>query len=293
MEVPVERRPRGAGRAPWPIPDELDVVDIDGYPHAYLDAGAGDPVVLVHGSFNDYRSWSLQVPALARTHRVLVPSLRHAYPEPWNGRDGGADVLSHARDLVAWVSRLRVGPVHLVGHSRGGAVALHAVLAEPRCARSLVLADPRGLEPLLPDTPESVAMAGELRANFAALRRSLAEGDPDRAAREFIDALSGAGAWDRRSPELKRAFFDNLATANDSGASPPISCRELARLDCDVLLVTGASSPPRYRAMFAAVRRCRPGIPEPVTVPDAAHAMHRDNSTHFNAALSRFLAGGR
>jgi non-heme chloroperoxidase len=39
---------------------ELKWEAINGCPMAYLDAGEGTPIVLVHGSTNDYRSWNAQ-----------------------------------------------------------------------------------------------------------------------------------------------------------------------------------------------------------------------------------------
>jgi pimeloyl-ACP methyl ester carboxylesterase len=41
--------------------------------------------------------------------------------------------------------------------------------------------------------------------------------------------------------------------------------------------------------MYQAMRKCK-DIPEPVVIPNAAHAMHRDNPAAFNAAVLSFLA---
>ena len=154
---------------------------------------------------------------------------------------------------------------------------------------TLTLADPRGLESLLPDTPGNREMEFQLRNNFAALQRNLAAGDVDRAAREFVDALGGPGAWVRRPPDQKQIFLDNLATAVDTGEFPVISCADVARLDVPMLLINGEKSPARYPAMFAAMRACGGAIPTPVTIPGAAHAMHRENPERFNATLMDFF----
>jgi esterase len=39
----------------WSIPVGLNWLEINGYPMAFRDEGAGDPLVLIHGSFCDYR----------------------------------------------------------------------------------------------------------------------------------------------------------------------------------------------------------------------------------------------
>ena len=88
-------------------------------------------------------------------------------------------------------------------------------------------------------------MKFQLRNNFATLQRHLAVGDVDRAAGEFVDALGGAGAWERRPQEQKQIFIDNLATAVDTGEFPAITCADVERLAFPVLLITGEYSPRR------------------------------------------------
>jgi len=276
--------------APWPVPAGLAIVDVDGYPMAYQDVGEGPPVVLLHGSLTDYRSFTAQVPVLSRQYRLLVPSLRHYYPERWDGRGGDFSIAQHAQDVAAFIQRLDVGKVHLVGHSRGGAVALTVARRHSHLIATLILADPRGLESLLPDTPGNRDMEVQLRNNFTTLQGTLAAGDVDRAAREFVDALGGPGAWTRRPPDQKQIFLDNLATAVDTGEFPPIACADVERLDVPMLLINGENSPARYPVMFAAMRACHPSIPAPVTSPGAAHAMHRENPERFNAVVLDFLA---
>ncbi len=279
----------GTARAPWPVPAGLLVADVNGYPLVYQDEGKGPAVVLLHGSLTDYRSFAAQVPVLSKQYRVLVPSLRHYYPERWDGRGDDFSVAQHAEDIAAFIQRLDVGKVHLVGHSRGGAVALTVARRHQGMLATLTLADPRGLESLLPDTPGNREMEFQLRNNFAALQRNLATGDVDRAAREFVDALGGPGAWVRRPPDQKQIFLDNLATAVDTGEFPAISCADVAAFCFPILLINGEKSPARYPAMFAAMRACGGAIPTPVTIPGAAHAMHRENPERFNATLMDFF----
>lgn len=282
--------PVPAATAVWPMPDGLRVLEVNGYPLAYRDEGTGPPVILLHGSFSDCRAWSLQVPELAQRYRVLAPCLRHYYPERWDGRGADFSVAQHAEDVAGFIVRAGLPRVRLVGHSRGGAVALTAARRHSGLIRSLVLADPRGLESLLPDTPDARELAAQLATGFATLQRTLAAGEVDQAARGFVDALAGPGAWDRRPPELKQVFLDNIGTAVDTGEAPPLTCADIAGLKMPVLLISGEHSPKRYGEMFAAMRACSVAIPRPVTIPGAAHAMHRDNPGAFNAALLEFLA---
>ena len=50
--------------------------------------------------------------------------LRHHYPEKWNGVGDDFSVAQHASDVGALIKKLNLGKVHLLGHSRGGPIAL-------------------------------------------------------------------------------------------------------------------------------------------------------------------------
>src|SRR5262245_61249813 len=55
-------------------------VNANGLSFAYVEAGKGPPVVLVHGSVFDYREWSKQIKPLARHYRVIAYSRRYHWP---------------------------------------------------------------------------------------------------------------------------------------------------------------------------------------------------------------------
>src|SRR5690242_12781309 len=89
------------GAASWPIPPGVKTVTVNGYPMAYTDTGSGEPLVLVHGALNDYRIWYAQVPEFSKRYRVIALSLRHYYPEKWDGKGPGFTILEQAEDVVA------------------------------------------------------------------------------------------------------------------------------------------------------------------------------------------------
>jgi pimeloyl-ACP methyl ester carboxylesterase len=271
----------------WPIPEGLRTVAANGYPMAYQEAGTGTPVVLVHGSLSDYRLWRLQVPELAKTHRVFALSLRHYYPEKWDGRGDDFSVTQHAHDVAAFIRALQLGKVHLVGHSRGGAVVLNTARHHPELIRTLTLMDASGLEALLPDTPEGQKRAAEGLALRKKLNENFLSGDLEKAAREFINA-SAPGAWEKFSAAGKQVVLDNLGTALVVEGRPTLTCEELSRFSFPIFLVTGEKSPTRYGQMFAAMRRCGTA-PEPVVIPKAGHILQFQNPSAFNLALKEFL----
>ena len=101
--------------------------------------GQGEPLVVLHGLLGSSRNWqSAGVALAARGHRVLAPDLRNHGVSPW-GDDCGYPAL--ARDVVACLERLALGPVHLVGHSMGGKAAMRLAMDRPDLVARLTIVD--------------------------------------------------------------------------------------------------------------------------------------------------------
>jgi len=120
----------------------------------YHEVGSGEPLVLVHGSASDYRTWGLQQPALAEHFRVISYSRRYHWPNDpiSDGADYSMD--EQVGDLQALLHALDAGPAHLVGHSYGAFLALLVAVREPSLVRSLVLAEPPVLTLFVSNTPK-------------------------------------------------------------------------------------------------------------------------------------------
>jgi pimeloyl-ACP methyl ester carboxylesterase len=180
--------------------------------------------------------------------------------------------------------------MHVLGHSRGGAVALQLALTQPEAVRTLILADPGGLEALLPPSPEGESMARQSSEMFARLRDNLAAGDEATALERFVEELSGPGAWARRTPEQRQVMLDNVRTGPACAQRPSFSAGQVASLAMPILPVTGSGSPARYRLMLEAMRGLNGVVAPIVTIDRAAHGMHRENAPAFNAAVRDFVA---
>ncbi len=114
----------------------------DGLRLHYQQAGAGPDVVLIHGVTGDLSLWFLSgaMKSLGAGHRVTAYDLRgHGYSDaPPAGYTSG----DHAGDLVALLDALNIARAHLVGHSFGAVIALHAAVLTPDRVASVVLSDP-------------------------------------------------------------------------------------------------------------------------------------------------------
>jgi pimeloyl-ACP methyl ester carboxylesterase len=129
---------------------------------AYEIAGTGEPVILIHGALIADSFRPLLVSAGNASQYQLVNYHRRGYGRS-DRVSGVITIADQADDCVALLRHLNLGPVHVVGHSYGGAIALQLALDHPGMVHSLAL-----LEPALiagksgPEYRKSLAQGGEL-----------------------------------------------------------------------------------------------------------------------------------
>ena len=122
----------------------MQTLPVNGYDMAYLEIGRGRPLVCVHGTLGDFRTWSAVMGPLSKKHRVIAVSLRHFFPEHWDGVGNDYLMSQHVADMIGFLERLGDGPVDLIGHSRGGHISFRVAQQRPDLLRRLVLAEPGG-----------------------------------------------------------------------------------------------------------------------------------------------------
>lgn len=110
-----------------------------------MDAGAGPPLVLLHGLGDSHRTWHFVVPLLARHFRVLAPDLPgHGF----SARPDAPYTLDWYADTIAsWMDAVGVDRAHICGHSYGGGIAQWMLLKYARRIDHLALLSPGGLGP--------------------------------------------------------------------------------------------------------------------------------------------------
>jgi len=142
----------------------------DGRTFAWREAGAGKPLVLIHGWSMSSAVFINACEALANDYHVLAPDLRgHGYSSPGDGY--GLDELS--TDVQYWLDVLELDNVDLLGWSLGGQVSIRFAVEQPGRVNKLALVctTPRfcngdGWEGGLSPT-QVRAMERNLKRNFA------------------------------------------------------------------------------------------------------------------------------
>jgi pimeloyl-ACP methyl ester carboxylesterase len=247
---------------------------------AYRRAGAGAPLVLLHGGMSDSRSWAPQLSSLAGEYDVI------AWDAP--GCGGSADpsgplVLDDYADAVAaLVHQLGIGPVHLGGHSFGAGLALAVYGRHPQLVRSLVLSGAyAGWRGSLP--PEEVE--ARLGAVLDALARPPEEWVDDLLPDFFGSSVDPETLADARAMMLDlRPGATSMATAFAEADLRPV----LPTIDVPTLLVYGSDDGRAPRSVADALHASIAGS-QLVVVPEAGHDVNLALPKSYDAAVRKFL----
>ncbi|MGG8408790.1 alpha/beta fold hydrolase [Streptomyces sp. 12297] len=191
--------------------------------------GRGTPVVFLHGLVVDNLSsfyCPLGVPLARAGHEVVLYDLRgHGLSErPPAGYDSGSAV----RDLVAVLRALGLDgrPVHLVGNSYGGTLALHAALARPDLVAGLTLLEPPLSGPWVANMVDTLSVAA------LSLEDSLVPAE--------LSSLRLRKA--AKLTVIADALLNHTTLIDDIAAGRTFTPADYAGLDCPVLVVCGEHS---------------------------------------------------
>lgn len=270
---------------------QVKTIRVRGAEFAYVEQGRGEPVVLAHGSVEDYRVWSAQVAELSKQYRVIAYSRRYHYPNPWLGDGSDYSPSLHAADLVALIKALKLGRVRLVGHSYGGVVAAVAARDNPELVRSLILAEPP-LGSLLAQNPEAESLPPATFLDDA--QQAFQQGNMEGGLRIFLDGAIGKGTFDQMAPTVRRVVLDNARalkaqlSAPRSLWMPAFRCEDARRIQAPTLLVVGERSPKFYLLVADELQKCLPRS-ERAVVPRSSHGVEYENPSAFNEIVLEFL----
>jgi pimeloyl-ACP methyl ester carboxylesterase len=106
----------------------------------YQQKGQGSDVVLIHGVTATLAMWYTKVlPELSKDYRVTTYDLRgHGLTDM---PESGYDSFTMAQDLAGLLDHLGIQKAKFVGHSYGGAIAMHFALLYPERVEGIVLLD--------------------------------------------------------------------------------------------------------------------------------------------------------
>ena len=248
----------------------------DGRKVRLLEAGEGEPLLLIHGVGLRAEVWEPQIAALSAHHHVIAVDM------PGHGDSDPLDLAARLEDYVAWaanvVETLALGPVNVAGHSMGALIAAGLAIERADLTRRVALLSAvyqRG-----PALRQSVlARADDIARGENGIDGPIARwfGDEDGPFRERV--AGWLGGMDRQSYATAYRAFAEGDTAYVG---------RLGAIACPALILTGDddanSSPEMSQAIANAVQS---GVA--VVIPGHRHMVALTAPDLVNAKLNEWL----
>jgi pimeloyl-ACP methyl ester carboxylesterase len=282
---------------PWhlapAIGDDVKQVSVTGTQFAYIEAGQGDPVVLVHGGLQDYRFWNAHLPVFAKNYRVIAYSRQNHFPNA-TSRDGLPDAAAdvHGEDLAAILAGLGIKQAHIVAHSAGAHAALFFASNHPEMVKTLIINEPPATG-LLAGAPGGAEILKEWNVRFASTRDAFRKGEIDAGLQLFAEAVGGPGTYDRRSESDRKMMSDNalssVADVTSTRPRPVFTCDMAKRISTPTLVTNGERSPEFFQRIVDELERCLPQRTR-VKIPASSHTVPGEAPDAYHEAVLSFIA---
>ena len=209
------------------------------------EADARLTVIALHCSGATRSEWRQLERDLGHRFTMIAPDLigsgRTAH---WTGTHA-FNLSDEAAQVVRMIDAAE-GPVHLVGHSYGGCVALRAAVERPAKIASMALYEPAAFHVLETMGPDGRPALDEITAVAGYINRFVLNGDYHTAAKHFVEYWNGEGSWTAMRREARDELVRYIPkvclefSAEFSERLPLVAYR---RLNFPVLLMQGEHAP--------------------------------------------------
>ncbi|MCW2683137.1 MAG: Pimeloyl-ACP methyl ester carboxylesterase [Blastococcus sp.] len=271
---------------------------VHGHRRAFIRAGSGPALLLLHGIGNNCSTWSGVVDRLAQDYTVIAPDLLgHGNSDKPRGDYSIAAYANGMRDLL---TVLDIEQATVVGHSLGGGIALQFAYQFPERCQRLALVGSGGLGPELSAGLRAATLPGaELVVTaLAGVSGRLRSGF------QVIEKVGRAAGWQRvgdlaeagdalfalKDAEARRAFLRTLRGVVDARGQAVTALDRLYLADAIPMLVVWGGRDPIVPARHAeTVRELVPSARVEV-FPGAGHWPHLDEPDRFCDVLLDFMA---
>jgi 2-hydroxy-6-oxonona-2,4-dienedioate hydrolase len=263
-------------------------VDAGGVATRALVAGAGPPVVLLHGTSGHLEAFVRNFPALSPHYELhAIDMLGHGYTD---GLDRPYRIPGYVEHLVNYLDAAGLERAHFVGESLGGWVAARLAVDHPERVGKLILvapggtvANPKVMERIKTSTRQAV------QTDDVALTRSRLEllmFDPANVSDELVAVRHSI----YHRPDFA-ARIDNLLSLQELATRQAdlLTAEQMAAIKAETLIVWGAQNPfgdvPEARRMQESIPGARLEI-----FPECGHWPQHEHAARFNELALAFLS---
>ncbi|MBE1281739.1 MAG: alpha/beta fold hydrolase [Rhodobacteraceae bacterium] len=265
----------------------------DGLSLFFEEAGSGTPIVFVHEFGGDYRSWHLQVSALAPEFRCITYSARGFHPSAIpQDRSQYGQTYSTA-DLLALIDHLGLDMVHVVGTSMGSFTSLNFALTHPdRVASVTLVGNSSG--------PRDETERSRYRKDWIGHERLLREERGGDGAVAVLEEDPAYQSFQKNDPENWSIYAANLRGQSAQGAIHVLSTvhwnrrslfddvERLRAFDKPVMLVTGGDDYYLVGETNAFLNDTLPDV-RWHRFPATGHLVNIEQADQFNRLLAGFV----
>jgi len=271
----------------------MPVLDLPGRSIEFADRGRGEPVILLHCSGSSGAQWRGLADRLEPRMRTLAPDLTgYGRSGAWPGDTRDFSLAHEAAAVLALLDRIDE-PAHLVGHSYGGAVALHVARRWPEAVRSLTVIEPVALHLLREreDTPEDGPVVREIRAVADGVLHAVDAGTLEAGYGRFVDYWGGPGAWAAVPGHKREALARQLPkVALDFQAifGEPATLADFRTLDLPTLVLQGGATRAPTRRVCELLAATLPDVHRKV-IEGAGHMLPLTHRAEVEARIAAHL----
>ncbi len=253
----------------------------DGRTVNFEEAGAGPALVLLPPGASRVSAWRGVMERLAdRFHTIAIDATGFGGTGPWNHDrpltlDDEADAIAAViANVIACVDGCAGAPVHLAGHSYGGAIALRLAVKRKVPLASLTLVEPAPY-PILAEAGEEELFEEAASINLGFIE-AVGAGRGEAAFERYIDYYTdGPGAWVAFNAKARARLLQSapsVAMALAAVHADKTSRADLAALDLPARLIHGALTSRPHARLCEILAETIPGAALSV-VEDAGHML--------------------
>ncbi|MCY7346561.1 MAG: alpha/beta hydrolase [Pyrinomonadaceae bacterium] len=204
---------------------------------SYVDEGAGEPIILIHGIPTWGYLWHKLIPVLSKQNRVLAPDLAgFGYSDKRDNFDRAID--KQAELIDAWMNETGVEAAHIVAHDIGGGVALRLATLFPNrvkklCVMNGVSYDSWAIEAMIQLGHPSAYKIASASTSVHTLRQMLKQGFAETPEDEILD-----GIFAPYTTEVGKLSLIRNATALNTNLTTGIT-HLLPQIEAETLILWG------------------------------------------------------
>ena len=225
----------------------------------YTDDGDGRPVVLIHSAVSGNRQWRRLTEDLKDHRRVLAINLfGYGETSPWPA--GRVQSMEDQAGLVAALCDTLDGPVDLLGHSLGGAVALKAAIGLGGRVSKMALFEPNPFHLLRTEGKDDGYAEARALSDF--VHQFGGRGEWEAVAKYFTAYWIGEGTWEAMDAPRRATFLKTLSSNVaewDAVIEDTTPLDAWRGLETEILIAWGANTRRSITDLVAIFRAAYPG----------------------------------